>query len=170
MEYSVNGMEPAAKETSEGERCFDLVVDDLPRRAKPERSVERRRRPRTLHPAGEQRRVPFGTEPVHQLAEDLGTDPTLLVQPVDHHDVAETLAEVSTHAPQNDIVELAGPYPEDLVDMARRTLAARGEQLRLRPTWDGLFDLSMSGTVLLPGPDARIGSISFDDWLAAGAR
>ena len=43
----------------------------------------------------------------------------------------------------------------DFVDMARRTLAARGRVVRLVPTWDGPFSVAMAGSVLLPGPDAR---------------
>jgi len=36
-------------------------------------------------------------------------------------------------------IEVAGPGPQDLVDMAPRTLAARGESLRLVPAWRGPF-------------------------------
>jgi hypothetical protein len=53
--------------------------------------------------------------------------------------------------------------------MARRTLAVRGEDVHLVPTWRGVFDTSMAGEVMLPGGGARLGHISFDDWLAAGA-
>ena len=63
--------------------------------------------------------------------------------------------------------EVAGPGPQDLVDMARRTLAARGESLRLVPTWRGPFGPEMAGEVLLPGPDAVIAPTSFEQWLAA---
>ena len=51
-----------------------------------------------------------------------------------------------------------------------RTLAARGEAVRLVPTWDGPFDRTMAGKVLLPGPDARIMATTFDEWLADQAR
>jgi hypothetical protein len=33
----------------------------------------------------------------------------------------------------------------------------------------GSFGPDMAGEVLLPGEGARIGAITFDDWLAAGA-
>jgi uncharacterized protein YbjT (DUF2867 family) len=94
----------------------------------------------------------------------------LLVQPVAPVDVADVLAEVAAGAPQGRIVELAGPRTEDLVDMARRTLEVRGQQLRLVPTWRGIFDVSMAGEAQLPGDDVRLAPTSFDDWLAAGAR
>jgi len=80
------------------------------------------------------------------------------------------LAEVATGAPLGRVIEIAGPETQDLVDMARRTFAARGEQVHLVPTWRGLYDTSMAGEVLLPGEGARLGGVTFDDWLAAGAR
>jgi uncharacterized protein YbjT (DUF2867 family) len=100
----------------------------------------------------------------------VATIPPLLVQPVAPSDVGDVLAEVATGAPLNRTMDLAGPDTQDLVDMARRTYAARGKPIRLVPTWRGIFDTSMAGEVLLPGDDARIGPTSFDDWLAAGAQ
>jgi uncharacterized protein YbjT (DUF2867 family) len=95
----------------------------------------------------------------------------LLLQPVDPADVAGVLARVATGAPVGRHRNLAGPTTEDMVDMARRTFAARGESIRLVPTWqNGLFDASMAGEVLLPGPDAEIAPTSFDDWLATQHR
>lgn len=92
----------------------------------------------------------------------------LLVQPIAPRDVAEALVEVALGDPQQRRVDVAGPEPQDLVDMARRTLAARGRKVRLIPTWDGPFDEAMAGKVLLPGPEARIMPTTFDDWLALG--
>ncbi|HET6878314.1 MAG TPA: NAD(P)H-binding protein [Jatrophihabitans sp.] len=94
----------------------------------------------------------------------------LLIQPVEIADVGEVLAEVAAGPPLNDRLDLAGPRTEALVDMARRTLAARGQQLELVPTWRGIFDASMAGEAMLPGEGARIAATSFDDWLAAGAK
>lgn len=94
----------------------------------------------------------------------------LLVQPIAQADVAAALAEVATSAPLGTRVDIAGPETQDLVDMARRTYAARGQDIRLVPTWRGTFGPDMAGEVLLPGKDARLGKTTFDDWLAAGAR
>jgi uncharacterized protein YbjT (DUF2867 family) len=101
------------------------------------------------------------------------TLPPLLVQPVavtDVTDVADVLVEVAVGEAVNGICELAGPETQDLVDMARRTLAARGELLRLIPTWRGRYGVEMAGEVLLPGPDARIAPTTFDDWLTTQTR
>ncbi len=94
----------------------------------------------------------------------------MLIQPIAPDDVATALVDTALGAPQRRRIDIAGPETQDLVDMARRTLAARRETVRLVPTWDGPFDSSMAGTVLLPGPDARIMATTFDEWLADQAR
>jgi uncharacterized protein YbjT (DUF2867 family) len=90
--------------------------------------------------------------------------PPLLVQPVAVADVAEVLVQVAVGAPQHGVRELASPGPQDLVDMARRTLAARGESLRLLPSWGGRFGVELAGEVLLPGPDAQLAPTTLGPW------
>jgi uncharacterized protein YbjT (DUF2867 family) len=94
----------------------------------------------------------------------------LLVQPIAHADVAAILADVAVAAPLGYRLDIAGPQTEDLVDMARRTYAARGQEITLIPTWRGSFGPDLAGEALLPGDGARLGPTSFADWLAAGAR
>lgn len=94
----------------------------------------------------------------------------LLVQPIAPGDVAVALVEAALGVPQHQRIDVAGPETQDLVDMARRTLAARQETVRLVPTWDGPFDSRMAGNVLLPGPGARIMPTTFDEWLVDQAR
>lgn len=94
----------------------------------------------------------------------------LLVQPIDLADVAAVLAEVATAAPLHAKLDIAGPETQDLVDMARRTFAVRGQDIKLVPTWRGIFSPEMAGEVLLPGEGARLTSTTFEDWLAAGAQ
>jgi uncharacterized protein YbjT (DUF2867 family) len=93
----------------------------------------------------------------------------LLVQPIAPQDVADILAEVAEGEPQRRYPDVAGPEPQDLVDMARRTNEVRGRAVRLVPSWSGLFGPSMAGDVMLPGEGARIAPTSSDEWLAAGA-
>jgi uncharacterized protein YbjT (DUF2867 family) len=93
----------------------------------------------------------------------------LLVQPIAQADVAAALADVAAGAPLGARIDIAGPETQDLVDMARRTYAARGRDIKLVPTWRGPFGPDMAGEVLLPGEDAILGTTTFDDWLAAGA-
>ncbi|MGN9842207.1 SDR family oxidoreductase [Nonomuraea sp. H19] len=90
----------------------------------------------------------------------------LLVQPIAPTDVAGILAEIAVGEPRGRYVDVAGPEPQDLVDMARRTHRARGREVKLVPTWSALFGPSMAGNVLLPGDGARIAPTTFDEWLA----
>lgn len=90
----------------------------------------------------------------------------LLVQPIAPADVADVLAEIATGAPQGRYRDVAGPEPQDLVDMARRTNDRRGRTVKLVPTWSSLFGVEMAGEVLLPQAGARIAPTSFDEWLA----
>lgn len=90
----------------------------------------------------------------------------LLVQPIAPADVADVLAEIATGEPRGRYTDVAGPEPQDLVDMARRTNDARGRVVKLVPAWSGIFGPEMAGNVLLPGESARIAPTTFDEWLA----
>ena len=90
----------------------------------------------------------------------------LLVQPIAPADVAGILAEIATGPPQGRYRDVAGPEPQDLVDMARRSNEARVHAVKLVPTWSSLLGPEMAGNVLLPGKDARIAPTTFDEWLA----
>ena len=94
----------------------------------------------------------------------------LLLQPIAPADVAAELAEVATGAPLGARIEIAGPETQDLVDMARRTFAVRGQDIRLVPTWRGTYGTDMAGEAMLPGEGAKLGPTTFDAWLAAGAK
>jgi uncharacterized protein YbjT (DUF2867 family) len=94
----------------------------------------------------------------------------LLVQPIAPEDVAAILAEIAVGQPQGRYVDIAGPEPQDLVDMARRTHQARGREVKLVPTWSTVFGPEMAGNALLPGKDARIAPTTFDEWLARQRR
>jgi uncharacterized protein YbjT (DUF2867 family) len=74
--------------------------------------------------------------------------PPLLMQPIAPQDVAETLAETATGRPQRRHIDIAGPDPQDLVDMARRTNQARGHSAKLVPTWSSALGIDMAGNVL----------------------
>ncbi|MEY9859540.1 uncharacterized protein YbjT (DUF2867 family) [Catenulispora sp. GAS73] len=90
----------------------------------------------------------------------------LLLQPIAPADVAAVLALVATGEPKARFADVAGPETQDMVDMARRTLQARGQAVKLVPTWDGgIFGVAMAGNTLLPGEGARIAPTTFDAWL-----
>jgi uncharacterized protein YbjT (DUF2867 family) len=96
--------------------------------------------------------------------------PPLLVQPVAASDVGAVLAELAVGAPLGRAPDLAGPATEDLVDMARRTMAVRSEPIRIVASWrNGVYGVEAAGEALLPGPAPRIAPTSFDTWLGAQA-
>jgi uncharacterized protein YbjT (DUF2867 family) len=98
---------------------------------------------------------------------DTVTIPPLLLQPVAAADVARVLAEVAVAQPQGRAPDLAGPEPQDFVDMTRRVLAAQGDTAtKIVPSWrSGVFGVEMAGDIMLPDSDARLAPTTLDDWL-----
>jgi len=93
--------------------------------------------------------------------------PPLLLQPLAAADVGRVLGEVATAPPQGRAADLAGPDVLNLIDMTRRILEARGERVRLIPSWETpLASADNPSEVFLPGPGARFGTTTFEAWLA----
>lgn len=92
-----------------------------------------------------------------------------LFQPVAADDVATTLADVAQSTPRNGIIELAGPEPVRMDEHIRRFLAAHeGTEPIQDVTTDPharYFGTELTDSSLTPGPDARIGTTQFVDWL-----
>lgn len=95
----------------------------------------------------------------------------VLMQPIAAADVSAELAEAAVAAPENAVVELAGPEPLRLDDLARRLLAARGDSRTVVTDLDaGYFGGTVDDRSLVPGNDPaitdhRLGSISYSRWL-----
>ena len=89
-----------------------------------------------------------------------------LVQPIASDDVVEALADIALGAPLNGTVEVAGPEAIPLDELARQVLVARQDPRPIMPdTHARYFGAELNDKSLIPGPDARIGSMTFDDWL-----
>jgi uncharacterized protein YbjT (DUF2867 family) len=89
------------------------------------------------------------------------------LQPVAADDVVDALAELATGAPVDGVVEVAGPEPIGLDELVRRVLAADGDPRRVVADRSaGYFGARIDDGTLVPGPGARIGAVSFADWLA----
>jgi uncharacterized protein YbjT (DUF2867 family) len=89
-----------------------------------------------------------------------------LVQPVASDDVVEALADIAVAAPLNGTVEVAGPEAIPLDEAARQVLVARQDPRPIMPdTHARYFGAELNDKSLVPGPDARIGSMTFEDWL-----
>jgi uncharacterized protein YbjT (DUF2867 family) len=97
--------------------------------------------------------------------------PSIDIQPVAAEDVAVALAELAVEEPAGGPVELAGPEIFALDDLARRLLAALGDdrQVVVDPEARG-FGGSIDRRALLPGRRARLGHQRFDDWLRLQGR
>jgi uncharacterized protein YbjT (DUF2867 family) len=93
-----------------------------------------------------------------------------LIQPIAAQDVALALADVAVAPPVNGTVEVAGPEAMPLDELGRRFL--RGTQAAGKVVADvhaRYFGGVLSDRTLTPAPDARIGTIHFEDWLAQPA-
>lgn len=87
--------------------------------------------------------------------------------------VAEALADLATDPADTSagapIPEIAGPRPENLVDMAQLLAARRGDGLRIEAVSDPADpnrELNESGG-LLPSPYATLAGPTFEEWLAS---
>jgi hypothetical protein len=94
--------------------------------------------------------------------------PRQLIQPVAAAEVAAELVRIALGEPEGLAAEFAGPEQHQLVDLARRIVT---KQRRRRPVigvrMPGGGGRAMASGGLLPGPDARLGQQTFDEWLEA---
>lgn len=113
----------------------------------------------------------FAGQVLDQVPGPVAVVPRMRTQPVAASDVGAALASLVVGPPVGRAVELAGPREEHLPDMARRLLAARGSRRKVvavrLPARGGA---AMAAGGLLPGPDARLSRLTFDEWLAAAPR
>jgi uncharacterized protein YbjT (DUF2867 family) len=89
------------------------------------------------------------------------------LQPVASDDVAALVAEVATMAPANGIIELAGPERIGLDDLVRRYFEAKHDPRKVVADIHArYFGVELNDKSLTPGEQPRIGSTSFEAWLA----
>jgi uncharacterized protein YbjT (DUF2867 family) len=89
-----------------------------------------------------------------------------LFQPIAAEDVAAIVADVALAAPQNGIVEIAGPERAPFNEIVARYLQSVGDPREVVSDVEALY---YGGRVeehsLVPLGEARLGRISFDEWL-----
>ncbi len=93
--------------------------------------------------------------------------PAMRCQPIAADEVAADLVRIAEGPPLGLETDLAGPREEDMTEMVRRYLKATGKRtpvVRVAPP--GVLGHAMRDGSLLPGPDARLGTQTFDEWLA----
>jgi uncharacterized protein YbjT (DUF2867 family) len=101
--------------------------------------------------------------------DDVARIPNMRTQLVAARTVADALADLAAEGRDAGagLSEVAGPRPEELVDMARLLVSRRGLPLKV----EGVSDESNPDHVLfengtlLPGPGARLGGPTFEEWL-----
>lgn len=96
--------------------------------------------------------------------------PSARLQPMAAADVAVALARVATAAPLDGTCEIAGPEALALDELLRRALqASRDPREVIRDDNALYFGSRINDQSLTPGPQARIGPTSLQDWLAGNA-
>lgn len=89
-----------------------------------------------------------------------------LMQPIVSDEVVAALADIALGPPLNRAAEIAGPEAIPLDELARELLSAREDgrdvvaDARAR-----YFGAALNDQSLIPGPNARLGSLTFGDWL-----
>ncbi len=89
-----------------------------------------------------------------------------LMQPVAADDVVAALADVTLRPPVNGMLELAGPEPLPLDELARRLLSAKHDKRHVTADIHvKYFGQELNDQSLVPGHNSRIGAIDFESWL-----
>jgi uncharacterized protein YbjT (DUF2867 family) len=89
-----------------------------------------------------------------------------LFQPILSADVVAVLADVTLGSPVNGIVEVGGPKRFPMNEAVQRVLRATGDQREvIADVQARYFGAELSDQSLVAGPDARVGSKRFEDWL-----
>ena len=92
--------------------------------------------------------------------------PSALMQPIVSDDVAAALAEVALGEPINGMIEIAGPEQIRQDELVRQFLSATGDARQVvTDAHARYYGLEVNDQSLMPGPNPRLGSIRFAEWL-----
>jgi uncharacterized protein YbjT (DUF2867 family) len=96
--------------------------------------------------------------------------PPVLIQPMAADDVAKALARVAVGAPLNGTIEVGGPERFRFDELIRQGLAARNDPREVvADAHARYFGTELGERTLIPGEDARLGEIRFQEWLGQPA-
>jgi uncharacterized protein YbjT (DUF2867 family) len=91
---------------------------------------------------------------------------SVLFQPIAAEDVAKAVGRVAVSAPVNGIVEIAGPQQFRFDEFIRLGLGARQDpRVVIADPHARYFGTELGERTLVPGADARLGEIRFEEWL-----
>jgi uncharacterized protein YbjT (DUF2867 family) len=92
------------------------------------------------------------------------------LQPIAADDVAAAVARVAMDPPINGTIELAGPEPIPLAELARKFLAAKHDKRQvIADAKVRYFGAELNDKSLAPGDNPRLGKIRFEEWLRRAA-
>jgi uncharacterized protein YbjT (DUF2867 family) len=92
--------------------------------------------------------------------------PPVLFQPIAAADVANAVCRIAVGAPLNGVVEVAGPQQFRFDDCIRLGLSARHDPREVvADPHAHYFGAELGERMLVPGADARLGEIRFEEWL-----
>jgi uncharacterized protein YbjT (DUF2867 family)/nitrite reductase/ring-hydroxylating ferredoxin subunit len=96
--------------------------------------------------------------------------PPVPIQPIAADDVARAVAKIATGSPLNGTIEIGGPEPFYLDGLLQRILGARNDPREvIADSHARYFGAALEERSLLPGDEAELGEIRFDDWLGRAA-
>jgi len=96
--------------------------------------------------------------------------PHVLFQPMAADDVATGVGRVAVSPPVKGMVEIGGPERSHLDDFIRRGLAARKDPREVvTDPQAGYYGIKVTERTLIPGDDAKLGTIRFEDWFTQTA-
>ena len=96
--------------------------------------------------------------------------PHVLFQPMAADDVASAVARVAVGPPISGIVEIGGPEKFRLDEFIRRGLAARNDPREvIADPHARYYGIEVQERTLIPGDDAKLGTIRFEHWLTQTA-
>jgi nitrite reductase/ring-hydroxylating ferredoxin subunit len=95
----------------------------------------------------------------------------VVVQPIAADDVARAVAKIATGTPLNGTVEIGGPEPFYLDGLIQRILGARNDPREvIADAHAPYFGTGLDERSLVPGDEAELGELRFDDWLGRTAQ
>jgi uncharacterized protein YbjT (DUF2867 family)/nitrite reductase/ring-hydroxylating ferredoxin subunit len=96
--------------------------------------------------------------------------PPVLIQPIAADDVVRAVSKIATGSPLNSTVEIGGPEPFYLDGLIQRNLGARNDPREvIADRRARYFGTELVERSLIPGDEAELGAIRFDDWLGRTA-
>jgi len=88
------------------------------------------------------------------------------IQAISSDDVALAMADYTLGEPKNGVVEIAGPERVRLADLVQHYLASKDDPRKVVADPQArYFGALLADDTLVPGPQARLGTVKVDDWL-----